>query len=191
MPKLLGLPSARSAASFATGAMLALVGSRLLPPLIAQARGAVRGSGGGDPLASLLEDHVAIMSHLDALVDSANAESFRRGQRLLRLKRRLGAHAMAEENILYPALRVDAGTSEDALQLFSEHAEMKTLLYQLEQTPKSEEQWHSYATDLRTLVAKHIRQEEDIDFPKLRQSMDNASLIELSAKIEREKALLL
>jgi hemerythrin-like domain-containing protein len=189
MPKLLGLPSARSAASFATGAMLALVGSRLLPPLIAQARGAVRGSGGGDPLASLLEDHDAIMSHLDALVDSANAESFRRGQRLLRLKRRLGAHAMAEENILYPALRGGAG-SEDALQLFSEHAEMKTLLYQLEQTPKSEEQWHSYATDLRTLVAKHIRQEEDIDFPKLRQSMDSAGLIELSAKIEREKALL-
>jgi iron-sulfur cluster repair protein YtfE (RIC family) len=191
MPRILGLPSARSAASFATGAMLALVGSRLLPPFIAHARGMARGSGGGDPFASLLEDHGAIMSHLNAMVESADNEAFVRTQRLVRLKRRLGAHALAEENVLYPALRAGAETTDDALHLFGEHAEMKILLYKLEQTPSSEEQWHSYAMELRTLIENHIRQEEDVDFPKLRESLDTAGSTELCAKIEREKAMLL
>lgn len=167
---------------------LALVGSRLLPPLMAQARGTMRA---GDPLASLLEDHRAIMSHLEAMTDSADTETFLRAQRLLRLKRRLGAHAMAEENILYPALRGSTETAEDALQLFREHADIKTLLYKLEQTPKAEEQGHTYALELRAIVEQHIRQEEDVDFPKLRAALDETASAEISGKIEREKAMML
>ena len=131
------------------------------------------------------------MSHLEAMTDSADTETFLRAQRLLRLKRRLGAHAMAEENILYPALRGSTETAEDALQLFREHADIKTLLYKLEQTPKAEEQWHTYALELRAIVEQHIRQEEDVDFPKLRAALDETASAEISGKIEREKAMML
>ncbi|WP_162916611.1 hemerythrin domain-containing protein [Dongia deserti] len=146
---------------------------------------------GGDPVASLLADHRAIMSHLDAMVESADAQAFSRAQHLLRLKRRLAAHAMAEEDIVYPALRDNLKTAEDATQLYEEHAEMKVLLYKLEQTPKTDEQWHLHATELRTLIERHVRQEEKVDFPKLRAALDDASSRELASKIEREKALLL
>ena len=191
MPRASRLSPLRAAATFASGALIALVGSRLLPPLVAQARGKARMRSGGDPLETLLDDHRAIMSHLDAMVESANGEAFSRAQHLVRLKRRLGAHAMAEEDIVYPALREYAALEGDAAQLYQEHAEIKVLLYKLEQTPKSSEQWHQHATALRSLIEGHIHQEEDVDFPKLRAALDDASSSELASKIEREKALVL
>jgi hemerythrin superfamily protein len=181
----------RAAATFAGGALLALVVSRLLPPLVAQARGAARSRSGGDPLASLLDDHRTIMHHLDAMVESAESEWSSRTQHLLRLKRSLAAHAMAEEDIVYPTLRERPELMDDATHLYEEHAEMKVLLYKLEQTPKRDEQWHLHATELRTLVERHIRQEEDVDFPKLRATLDESMSTQLAAKIEREKVLLL
>jgi hypothetical protein len=191
MPRAHRLFPLRAAASFAGGALIALVGARLLPPMVAQARGKARMRSGGDPLATLIDDHRAIMSHLDAMVESNDQEVFRRAQHLLRLKRRLGAHAMAEEDIVYPALRDQAALQEDATQLYREHAEIKVLLYRLEQTPKDDEQWHVHATTLRTLIEGHIHQEENIDFPKLRAALDDATSSELASKIEREKALVL
>jgi hemerythrin-like domain-containing protein len=191
MARMPALLSVQSAACFATGAMLTLVAARMLPPLLAQARGAIRAERGGDPLAPLLEDHVVIMRHLDAMVESADSETLVRSQRLLRLKRRLGAHAMAEENIVYPVLQDNAATVEDSRRLFAEHAEMKTLLYKLEVTATSDARWHGYASDLRRLVERHIRQEEDVVFPHLRTVLSNGDSTTLASKIEREKALLL
>ena len=191
MPRASHLSPLRFAASFAGGALIALVGSRLLPPLVAQARGAARMKADGDPLATLLDDHRAILSHLDAMAESADTEVFVRTQHLLRLKRRLAAHALAEEDIVYPALREHLETVDDATHLYEEHAEMKVLLYKLEQTSKGDGQWHLHATELRTLVQRHIRQEEEVDFPKLRETLDEATSTELASKIAREKALLL
>lgn len=171
--------------------MIALVGARLLPPLVAQAHGKARMRRGGDPLETLIDDHRAIMAHLDAMVESGDQEMFSRAQHLLRLKRRLGAHAMAEEDIVYPALQEQPALDADSAQLYQQHAEMKVLLYKLEQTPKNDEQWHVHATALRTLIEGHIRQEEDVDFPKLRAALDDATSSELASKIEREKALVL
>jgi hypothetical protein len=68
---------------------------------------------------------------------------------------------------------------------------MKTLLYKLEVTATSDAQWHGYASDLRSLVERHIRQEEEVDFPRLRVVLSNGDSATLSSRIEREKALLL
>src|SRR5690349_9161775 len=145
MPRASRFSPLRTAASFAGGAFVALIGSRFLPPVVAQARGAARTRNGGDPLAVLMDDHRTIMSHLDAMVESADQEMFNRAQHLLRLKRRLVAHALAEEDVVYPALRERAALVEDATDLYEEHAEMKVLLYKLAQTSKSDEQWHRHA----------------------------------------------
>jgi iron-sulfur cluster repair protein YtfE (RIC family) len=190
MPRASRFSPLRVAVSFAGGALIALVGARLLPPLVAQARGKARMRSGGDPLETLIDDHRAIMSHLDAMVESSDQEMLSRAQHLLRLKRHLGAHAMAEEDIVYPALR-EQGPDANSTQLYQEHAEMKVLLYKLEQTPKNAEQWHTHATALRALIEGHIRQEEDVEFPKLRAALDDATSSDLASKIEREKALVL
>jgi len=191
MARALRLFPLRAVASFAGGALIALVGARLLPPVIAQERGKARMRDGGDPFETLVEDHRAIMMNLDSMVESADGEAFRRTQHLLRLKRRLGAHAMAEEDVVYPALREQGASESDASQLYQEHAEMKVLLYKLEETPTTNEEWHTHAVDLRTLIAAHIRQEEDVEFPRLRAAMSEAASSDLASKIEREKALVL
>lgn len=191
MPRTSRLSPIRIAASFAGGALIALVGARLLPPVVAQARGAARARTGGDPFATLLHDHRVIMGHLNAMVESADSEVFHRTQRLLRLKRRLSAHAMAEEDVVYPALRETLEMVDEATHLYEEHAEMKVLLYKLEETPKSDEKWHVHATELRSLVERHVRQEEDVEFPKLRAALGESMATEFASKIEREKALLL
>jgi len=191
MPRIIGKSSTRAAASFATGAVLAFVGSRLLPPIVAQARGAARVSGGGDPFTTLIEDHRAIMANLDAIADTADRQTFERTQRFLRLKRRLAAHAMAEEDVLYPLLHGKADGSSEAMHLYEEHAQMKILLNTLEQTPKDSAEWHAHAMELRTLIRDHVRQEEDEEFPRLRARLDEAAARDLAGKIQREKALLL
>jgi hemerythrin superfamily protein len=188
---MLGLPSIRSTASFAAGAMLTLVGSRLLPPIVAQARGAARVDIGGDPFSTLIEDHKAIMASLDAIADTADRQVFERTQRFLRLKRRLAAHAMAEEDVVYPLLHGNADGSSDAMRLYEDHAEMKILLSKLEQLPKDGADWHDRAMELRTLIQEHVRREEDEEFPQLRTRLDARAASDLAGKIQRERALLL
>ena len=91
-------------AAFAGGAVAATVVSRLLPPLVAQAAGSARAAGGGDPLATLIADHRHFVALLTEMEQSSVTATFHRTQLLLRLKRGLAAHALAEEDIVYPLL---------------------------------------------------------------------------------------
>lgn len=179
------------AAAFAGGAATALIASRLLPPVAAMATGSARLAAGDDPFESLLADHRRFLDLLTDMGQSASKESFRRTQLLLRLKRGLAAHAMAEEDVVYPLLH-DAGEEEhDAKQLYSEHAEMKLLLYRLEETPKDAPAWAGHASALHRLIEEHARHEEEIDFPKLRAILDETETARLARNLHREKALVL
>jgi hypothetical protein len=45
--------------------------------------------------------------------------------------------------------------------------------------------------ELRTLIRDHVRQEEEVEFPRLRAALDDAAARELAGKIQREEALVL
>jgi hemerythrin superfamily protein len=186
-----GWVSMRGLAAFASGAAAALLASRLFPPIVAQAAGTARVSAGGDPFDALARDHRVILSLLDRMEHSRDDAVFDRTQLLLRLKRRLAAHAMAEEDVVYPLLHDRAHEVEDTKQLYSEHASMKMSLYALEQTPKNDPRWRGLARDLKALIERHVHQEEQVDFPKLRQLMDTRETARMSGEVQREKALLL
>lgn len=181
----------RTAAAFAGGAVAAIIATRLLPPVVAQASGAAWAAAGRDPFEALAADHRAILTLLDHMAQSPDGAVFARTQRLLRLKRRLAAHAMAEEDVLYPLLHDRAQSASEARHLYEEHAEMKMHLYQLEQMPKDDPRWRDRVLELRTLIEGHVRQEEDVEFPKLRSVLDDQGVRRLSALMQREKALLL
>jgi hemerythrin superfamily protein len=186
-----GLISMRGLAAFATGAMAAVIVSRILPPLVAQAAGSAQAAAGRDPFDALAEDHRIILSLLDRMVQSPDDAVFDRTQLLLRLKRRLSAHALAEEDVVYPLLHDRAHEVDDTMNLYSEHAHMKMHLFALEQTPKNDPRWHGIVRELRDLIADHVRQEEDVDFPKLRAMLDRKETAMMSGTMQREKALLL
>jgi hemerythrin superfamily protein len=138
----------------------------------------------------LAEDHRAILTLLEHMAQSPDGAVFARTQRLFRLKRRLAAHALAEEDVVYPLLH-DRGAAAEARHLYEEHAEMKMHLYHLEQMPKDDPRWRPRVVELRTLIEGHIRQEEEVEFPKLRAALDDQAVTRLSAQMGREKALLL
>lgn len=184
-------PTSNWLAAFAGGAVLAVIASRILPPLAAQAAGTLRANAGRDPFEALERDHRAILGLLNDLEHSPNEAVARRTQLLFRLKRRLAAHALAEEDVVYPLLHDQAHAVEDANRLYHEHAEMKMRLFALEQTPKDDPRWRNLVTDLRLLIAEHIHQEEEVDFPKLRDTLDEPAAAHLSGSVQREKALIL
>jgi len=67
-------------------------------------------------------------------------------------------HALAEEDIVYPLLQSKAGGTSAAKQLYSERAEMKVHLYELEMAPAGGAAWAERARALHALIARHIRE---------------------------------
>lgn len=186
-----GWLSARSLAAFAGGTVTALLASRVLPPLLAQAAGSMEAARGGDPFDVLIDDHRHFLSLLMQMEQAGGSSLAQRMQLLLRLKRRLTAHALAEEDVLYPLLQDRTGESDETRHLYAEHAEVKMHLYNLEQSVGDASGWEMRVRSLRQLIADHARQEETVDFPRLRQRLGESDLTRLSGHLRREKAMVL
>ena len=181
----------RGLAAFAGGAAAAFVASRMLPPFLAQAAGNARAAAGRDPFDMLAQDHRIILSLLEAMEHSPDNATFTRTQKLLQVKRHLSAHALAEEDVIYPMLHDAAGAVSDVRHLYSDHAEIKMHLHALEMMAKNDPNWARRAGELRALVESHARQEEEIDFPKLRAALSERQTRRMTGNMQREKALLL
>jgi hemerythrin superfamily protein len=183
--------SMRDAAIFGAGALLAVAATRIAPPFAGRAIGSMRAMAGTDPFDALAQDHrkvLALFDRIEATDDSAIA---RRNAMLLQLKRMLTAHALAEEDIVYPMLHDDAERRDQAKKLYSEHAAMKLRLFELEHKAKDDPTWMADLRALHRIVAEHAREEEQIEFPKLRAALDDAQCSNLLGEVSREKSMLL
>lgn len=180
----------RDMAAVAGGLAVGVITSRLLPPLLASATGSVRARLGQDPLERLTRDHRRIASLLDQMVQASDDSAARRMALFLALKRTLAKHALAEEDVVYPLLHREAGAAEATRQLYAEHAEMKIHLYELETALRGGASWAGRASALQALVARHIREEEDVQFPKLQALMGERERHRVSGQIHREEALI-
>jgi hemerythrin superfamily protein len=187
----MGLLSVPGMAMFATGAATALVAARVLPPFLAQAAGSARVASGRDPFEALIADHRHFVALLTEMEQSPEDAKFHRTQLLLRLKRRMTAHALAEENVVYPMLHDEAKAADDAKRLYGEHGDMKIHLHALEQMPKDHPNWVERVRNLKHLIEAHARHEEEVDFPELRRVLGETETRQLSAHVQREKAMVL
>ncbi len=181
--------SGRTLAAFAGGTVAAIVASRLLPPIVAQGVGAARVAAVQDPFETLIEDH----RHFTRLLeDMQRTDSpFQRTQLLLRLKRGITKHALAEEDVVYPMLHDHARGMGDAQHLYSEHAEIKMHLHRLEMIAKDDPRWVAEARELARTLGEHARHEEQVDFPRLREMLDDEELAHIARGVYREKAMVL
>ena len=178
-------------AALAGGVALGVVASRLLPPVVANASGAVRAKFGQDPFRKLEQDHRYVKSLLRKMAEASEDSAAQRVKLLLMFKRALGKHAMAEEDVVYPILHEVAGAAEQARELYDEHAQMKIHLYGLETAIESGPEWGERVRRLQDLIGEHIRDEEDVEFPRLRALLQERQNAELAGKILREEALVL
>ena len=178
-----------TATMFIGGMLAGIAASRLLPPFLAMARGDARARGGHDPFEILIADHRRFAALLERM--PAADRPVQRVPMLLRLKRGLAAHAMAEEDIVYPMLQDEGGAKPDPTHLYAEHAAMKVLLFRLEKKALGHDDWSEEVRTLQELITQHARHEEEVDFPHLREILGRDGAIALSRKISREKALVL
>lgn len=165
--------------------------SRLLPPLVAQTSGSLRSRMGKDPFNRLIRDHNKLRSILNEMVQIPEGHRPRRIKLYLNLKRTLAKHTMAEEDVVYPLLHGPLHEPQQSKHLYDEHADMKIHLYELEQLLMQNANWSERVRTLRDLVESHIRDEEEVQFPKLRQHLNKRQNMMVSGEISREQALVL
>jgi iron-sulfur cluster repair protein YtfE (RIC family) len=177
--------------TFVGGVTAGLIAGRVLPPFVAMAYGALRSAAGEDPFNGLVLDHRRFIALLGRMEAQRDAGILQRSQLLFRLKRSLAAHAMAEEDVVYPLLKEEAEAAGDARKLYAEHGQIKVLLFQLERQLREGAAWGGELRRLTDLIDRHARHEEEVEFPRLRQALSAAQHAALSRDIEREKSLIL
>ena len=182
---------ARDAMIFGAGALLSLAASRVAPPFAGRAIGSIRAMTGTDPFDALAQDHRKVLALFEAIEATDNSATGRRTAMLFQLKRMLTAHALAEEDIIYPMLRDDAHRHEQAVKLYRDHAEVKVKLFELEHRAKDDPSWMTELRALHHMIEAHAREEEQMEFPKLRAALDEARCATLLGEVQREKSMLL
>lgn len=183
--------SLRDALIFGAGALLMLAAARMAPPFAMRAVGSMRAMAGTDPFDALAQDHQKVLAVFDRIEATDTSMVTRRNALLTQMKRMIAAHALAEEDIVYPMLYDDANRREQALKLYRDHAEIKVKLFELEVQPKNDPGWISNLRTLRQIFTSHAHEEETVEFPKLRAALDSSGRINLLGKVSREKSLLL
>lgn len=181
----------RDLAVVAGGVAAGVLGSRLLPPILAMANGSVRARFGEGPFDRLKQDHRDILAILDRMTERPDDGTTSPGALFLTLKRTLAKHALAEEDVVYPVLHERAHAEQDAKKLYSEHADMKIHLYGLEQALTQGLHWDTRVQALRSLLRRHVEEEETVQFPRLETLMDEQLSRSTPGQIRREQALIL
>ena len=174
-----------------TGVIGGVIGSRLLPPLFAMAKGSLQTRAGADPFQPLIDEHGVILSTLDEMEQAGPEEKSKRARLFLKFKRTLAKHATAEEDVVYPLLTGPGEREAAAMQLYQEHAEMKIALFRLEQALKGEGSWKEHVRELQGLIGPHAKQEEEIEFPALRKRLTKEKQITTGGDVQREEAMVL
>ncbi|HEX8555984.1 MAG TPA: hemerythrin domain-containing protein, partial [Sphingomonas sp.] len=121
----------------------------------------------------------------DLLEKTDTSATKRRSALLMQLKHAIGKHASQEENVVYAMMR-DQGLTEAADQLNHEHGYVKQYFFDLTEMAKDDPAWLPKLVEFRGLIEKHMRDEEDELFPKLRGSLSEAQNKHITAAMNKE-----
>jgi hemerythrin superfamily protein len=99
-------------------------------------------------------------------------------------------HSVAEEMYVYPAMRDHLPDGKEAVEHDTqEHKELERLMKQLEGTDAEDAQFTQVVAQIREVLADHVNDEENEQFPKLRAHIPLQTLVELKGKVETAKKL--
>lgn len=98
----------------------------------------------------------------------------------------LTAHAEAEEQVVYPAVRSFYGES-DTQELYDEQAEMKVLLDRIKASSPSSSEFKNGIQQLKDIVMDHVRQEESTMFAAIRNNCSSEQSERLATEFKAAK----
>lgn len=134
---------------------------------------------------ALATEHKMTLAIFDKIEATDGSQTMMRSHLLAKLKYALTKHALQEENVIYPALR-EAGERVDADHLTTDHGYVKTYLYELEAMAKDDPSWLPRVAEFRTMIERHMREEEDDVFPRFRAWLSEEKDKELTALMNKE-----
>jgi len=97
----------------------------------------------------------------------------------------LTAHSLAEEQVVYPAVRP---YYEDTQELYDEQTEMKAMLEEIKAMSPSSPGFKNKVNQLMNMTMEHIRQEENEVFPKIRSNFSDEQSEQLATQFKSAKS---
>lgn len=140
---------------------------------------------GSTAVEMLVNDHEVIKSLLEELTSATSAAQCKRV--FERLKAVLTVHNATEENLVYPAIAIDAGKKADSEHLYHETAAADMLVFELDALLRDGDTaaFATKAKKLQTAILEHIDVEESSAFPKLEKHTDPARAAALAASVRK------
>lgn len=142
-------------------------------------------------------DAIALLKHDHHMVEALFRKFELTGDFAQRTKRKivdeiiveLSRHAAIEEAIFYPACREALGREDEGpvLEALEQQHVMKWTLDELLHMPAEDERFDAKMSVLIANVRAHVKEEESVLFPALRDALDAATLRELGATLEEAK----
>jgi iron-sulfur cluster repair protein YtfE (RIC family) len=143
----------------------------------------------GDWLDTMKGQHLEILDIVERAEKTKATATARRSALLGKIKVALTRHAIEEENVLYPRLRIEE-LSEQARGLVEDHADVKAILYELDQMAPDDAGWIERLRALRRELETHMQLEETEIFPALRLRLTPEEDSRLTLALRREGRLL-
>jgi len=133
----------------------------------------------------LATEHEMALAIFDKMLATDSTQTFKRKMLLMKLTHALDKHAHQEEMVIYPALR-EAGVRVEADQLETEHGEVKTYLYQLQEMGPDAPNWLETVREFRALISRHAHMEEEQVFPSFKQELDEEQDARITSLVNRD-----
>jgi hemerythrin superfamily protein len=97
----------------------------------------------------------------------------------------LNAHSIAEEQVVYPAVRPFYG---DTQELYDEQADMKRIMEELKASSPSDAGFKPKVEQLREIVMDHVRQEESTMFAAIRDNCSSEQQEQMATEFKAAKS---
>jgi DNA helicase IV len=137
----------------------------------------------------LTADHRAVEALLKDVQNLSKNAHASRHKLFERIDQELTVHSKIEETIFYPALKAkaasksDGDTTQEVLEAYEEHANVKGMLKKLEKTEAVDETYDAKLQVLGELVKHHVHEEEHQMFKEARRLMDSTELERLGEEL--------
>jgi hemerythrin-like domain-containing protein len=139
----------------------------------------------GDWEGQMKAEHRALKKLLRSMAEAGIEDTARRVALVEAVSDVLTRHALEEENVIYPALRA-CGLTGGVKAMLDDHADMRSMIRELEALSPEDPLWTQAAKRLKKLVYQHVRQEEQELFPALRDTSIDGENDRLTQLVRRE-----
>ncbi len=135
----------------------------------------------------LHEEHLDVMEMLNQLKQMPSSDYVGREEVFTRMTTALIPHMKAEEKALYPVLRQNKASVEDAMAAMEQHHAAELIMKELTRMSKQEEFWGAKLGVFREMINKHVEDEENKLFMDARSALSEDQMQEITDNFENEK----